>query len=153
MLDQLHFLLKSHSSYLPPVSYLLSLLFLALSHIQCVEVQIYWGAQSLVATIQPEQVICSEITDTGDRDRGINRQIARCACKSERRENVGFILNVVSTWQGLSATYISQKHPSLMRLWCYIQMVPCKWFTAECTCKNMSYFSCGVITHICNSDP
>lgn len=36
------------------------------------EVQIYGAAPSLVATIQPEQVICSEITDTEARERSIN---------------------------------------------------------------------------------
>lgn len=35
-------------------------------------VQIYGAAPSLVATIQPEQVICSEITDTEDGERSIN---------------------------------------------------------------------------------
>ena len=88
MLDQLNFLLKSHSSYLPPVSHLLSLLFLAL---KCAEVQIYGAAQSPVATIQPEQVICSEITDTGDRERSINDVMDKSlgVCERERETKRG----------------------------------------------------------------
>ncbi len=99
MLDQLNFLLKSHSSYLPPLP-ISSLFYFSLSPGECTEVQIYGAAQSLVATIQPEQVICSEVTDTEDRERSVNDAMDRspgvCVWEKERK-NVGVNLEVVST--------------------------------------------------------
>lgn len=91
MLDQLNFLLKSHSSYLPPI---FSPIYFSLSLRDCQEVQIYEAAQLLVTTIQPEKVICSVITDTDDREREMDRSPV-CVRVSDR-ENVGVILKVVS---------------------------------------------------------
>lgn len=73
MLDQLNFLLKSHSSCLPPISYPppLSLSFPPFLS-KYIEVQIYGAARSLVATVQPEKVICSVITDTEQGERSVN---------------------------------------------------------------------------------
>lgn len=95
------------SFFLPATRSPSPLSYISLSLSQRVEVQIYGAVQLLAVTIRPEQVICSKITGTEDREGSINDIMDRspgvCVCEKER--------NVVN--------HMHSQHrdsPSLMRL-------------------------------------